>query len=77
VADVTPPTVPEAGPQPVERLCEACDGQGALMDMESECCGNYLDSGECCAAIYGTANLIPVQVPIPCGLCGAKGTVDD
>ena len=21
------------------------------------CCGNYLDTGECCAAAYGTANL--------------------
>lgn len=21
------------------------------------CCGNYLDTGECCAAVHGTANL--------------------
>lgn len=26
-----------------------------------ECCGKYLPSGECCAAIYGDANLIPVD----------------
>ena len=100
---MTPPTVPEAGPQPVEGSLDAfaawmeagnhdpviredygdqvieCRAKGCLAgtydwlsthindytraDATSDepdfgqCCGNYLDTGECCAAVNGTANL--------------------
>lgn len=27
----------------------------------NRCCGQYLDSGECCASIYGEARLVPEQ----------------
>jgi hypothetical protein len=30
-------------------------------DIEYECCGVYLDSGECCASVYGEARLVQVQ----------------
>jgi len=42
--------------------CPNCDGSGAIIHIgigtEAGCCGNLLDTGECCG------NAIPVPVPI-------------
>jgi hypothetical protein len=41
--------------------CATCGGTGAV------CCGQYLDTGECCSALYGTDRLQP------CPDCPAEG----
>lgn len=44
--------------------CAACEDGMA-------CCGQVLDTGECCAALYGTDRLVP------CSACGGEQEVPD
>lgn len=53
---VLPPSSGSDGP------CSTCGGQGMV------CCGRYLDSGECCAAMDGGASMEP------CPGCGGSGS---
>jgi hypothetical protein len=43
--------------------CPDCGGDGQA------CCGDVLDTGECCAALYGTDRLVP------CPTCGGSGAL--
>jgi DnaJ-class molecular chaperone len=62
---------------PTEMVCPVCDGTGRQTYDDVDCCGNYLDTGECCAAIYGTDRLIPIQIDDVCYMCDGTGEVDD
>ena len=53
--------------------CPECMGTGVDIENDLDCCGNYLDTGECCAAIHGTANLVPVQIQVQCAACEGLG----
>jgi hypothetical protein len=56
--------------------CPECYGAGYLSWVEPACCGNYLPTGECCAAQYGTDRLVLEERGEPCGYCGGNGYVD-
>jgi len=58
--------------------CPSCRGEGHLAppDWDMVCCGNFLDSGECCTAVYGSANLVMVPVFEACPTCGGKGYIE-
>lgn len=53
--------------------CPSCEGHGWVVGSTLGCCGNVLDSGECCAAKYGTDRLVPEQTQEQCGECGGSG----
>lgn len=59
--------------------CNDCDGHGWVIGegYELGCCGNVLESGECCAAKYGEANLVPVPVQeqVACPTCLGAGEI--
>ncbi len=57
-------------------VCPHCRGSGFVSQREERCCGNYLDSGECCAAIHGTANIIVEFEETECGPCRGTGEID-
>ena len=64
---------PSSGPmEPEVATCPVCCGAGHG-GYEERCCGNYLSTGECCAAQYGTANVI--VEPMTCPACGGSGEV--
>lgn len=67
-----PDYVPLEAPDP----CSVCDGRGREEPyIEGACCGSYLATGECCAALYGADRLVPVEVEgEPCPACGGTGT---
>jgi hypothetical protein len=44
-----------------KEVCELCDGEGYLIEVEAECCLNYTQYG-CC----GIPSPIQVQVPCKC-----------
>lgn len=58
-----------------EKECPACDGTGVVGVDDVDCCGSYLDTGECCAALYGTSRLVQVVIPEPCPNCLGAGKV--
>ena len=59
--------------------CKRCEGHGTDPEpdvtVEWECCSDFLPTGECCAAVYGLARMVPVQalLPKPCNDCGGYG----
>lgn len=44
-----------------KQVCELCNGEGYLIEVEAECCLNYNQYG-CC----GIPNSVQVQVPCKC-----------
>ena len=56
-------------------LCPTCDGDGSVYTghVDYVCCGDVLLSGECCAAVWGGQNLVPVEVTAPCPDCRGSG----
>lgn len=52
--------------------CDECGGTGTL--DEYVCCGQYLETGECCATIYGSANLMLEYEECP--YCGGSGEIE-
>lgn len=56
--------------------CPLCDGDGIGEATEWGCCGHYLGTGECCAAQYGMANLVPIPAQVECRLCWGAGCVE-
>ena len=61
----------------MSRPCDACGGRGGFERVERECCGDYLPSGECCAAVYGTDRLVPARYVDPCERCGGSAETPD
>lgn len=56
--------------------CPRCDGDGYTLETEMGCCGQYLGTGECCAAAYGTAYLEPYPTQVGCPVCWGAGYVE-
>ena len=46
-------------------VCPTCLGKGWIFGTTTEmgCCGNFLSTGECCAAVR-EANLVPTEVEV-------------
>jgi DnaJ-class molecular chaperone len=61
----------------MSRECHECSGRGGFEHTDWECCGHYLPSGECCAAIYGQDRLVPVPSIEPCQWCDGTGVEPD
>lgn len=63
---------------PVE--CPNCQGFGWIEGSAwiADCCGEFLPSGECCAAKYGGDRMVEVEVQaqVDCPMCGGRGTVE-
>lgn len=53
--------------------CLTCDDNGWVVveGVKWVCCGNYLDTGECCSAKYGEDRLVPepIQEQATCPDC--------
>jgi hypothetical protein len=57
----------------MSEICHQCGGEGGFDYTDWECCGHYLPTGECCAAIYGQDRLVPIVTREPCTWCGGSG----
>jgi hypothetical protein len=61
----------------LDTRCHECDGVGGFETTDWQCCGQFLPTGECCAAKYGIDRLVPVPVMEPCEWCGGTGIEPD
>lgn len=60
--------------EPLMKTCPECNGDGFIVvpGIELQCCGNFMNSGECCG------NPIPKEVPeqVQCYTCSCTGEIE-